>query len=262
MNWSFTAAEAATSNPQSACLTSLIAPGAPAKSLICLPESLPPQTLTNFALFPRLPPEIRIMIWKLIKPEARSIKLVFIRNPDNKHREQGEKPQSPILRVKNPDPALLFVNRESRHECLRNNAWVFCSISTYIKPFYINPAIDTLQIDTREFMELKWSRDLWCNDFLFHAVDTAPFNPVTRVTYIIGWEYKYGPRHLERLFKRFPKLEYLKLWRRGGMELSTGYIRKWRKGYEMYCQKRGGDEGIPVVEYCNAKGEIHVFSRS
>jgi hypothetical protein len=87
-------------------------------------------TTPKFHLFPLLPPEIRIKIWKLNVQEPRvvTIKCVFVLGT--------------TLKAKNSNPGALRVNREAREIALREGSFEFANILT--KAVYFNFERDTL----------------------------------------------------------------------------------------------------------------------
>lgn len=160
-------------------------------------------------------------------PPARSVKLEYIEHKSaetmaEKEAEYWEKMNtgeeedvieynSPFLRAKHPNPALLHTNRESRHEALKTLKLSFGS--TQIKPFYFDHSIDALQIRLFQF----W--DLFHQDGDLYQSNVGPtiteVNSIARLVWL-DVSHTEAEEHaarvpLGRVFWQFPKLEYFKV---------------------------------------------------
>lgn len=105
------------------------------------------RNLDSFTVFPDLPTEMRLKIWRSAFPPARHLKLDLSHHfsestvsPDNMAMKEDE----------HEPPVTLLVNRESREETLKHYTVVWrtdaiCPTKPYTeKPFCIYPVIDSV----------------------------------------------------------------------------------------------------------------------
>jgi hypothetical protein len=91
---------------------------------------------TAFTLFPNLPPELRLQIWRCSLPAPRIVHFLWCRDE--------------AMIVHHKSPVAFFVNRESRAEALMRFTFRFVveAISTVdTRQFLLNPSCDTLLLD-------------------------------------------------------------------------------------------------------------------
>jgi len=105
----------------------------------------PYEPLETFTLFPKLPIEIRLNIWKLLCTHPRKVKLFYYQIPDI-----YEKPR--LIHGQSKHPAVLEVNHESRAEGLR--FYTLCqelirdrTLNSWLNYVYINFENDRFSFD-------------------------------------------------------------------------------------------------------------------
>jgi hypothetical protein len=89
-------------------------------------------TFESFTLFPKLPVEVRLKIWRLSFPNNRKLELHFV----------IINPFDILLAAVSTNPAALYVNQESREETLRFYEEAFHGIGD--GTIYLNPDSDTV----------------------------------------------------------------------------------------------------------------------
>jgi len=117
---------------------------------------------TNFHKFRKLPPELRVMIWRFISKTSRTITL------DWAIKKRGA--PMVIEHFAKTVPAVLHVSHESRSTAARHYEFYYnCRLN--IKPLYINFNVDILMIGDWEALELfyaglKEGQSSWPADLL------------------------------------------------------------------------------------------------
>ncbi|KAK0101465.1 hypothetical protein ONS95_006637 [Cadophora gregata] len=99
----------------------------------------PPLTLYSFTNFPKLPTEIRLMVWELVLPGERVIRIEDFTNTSRRH-----KPCTTCRCIGSRAcvPTLLHVNHETRQLALKFYTVTFKN--RLLKPTYFNPILDIL----------------------------------------------------------------------------------------------------------------------
>jgi hypothetical protein len=98
------------------------------------------EELRTFTLFPKLPAEIRLVVWKY----ALAVQRIFVIKQD-RHGNFGTAIKPFIIRHPSPAPALLQVNRESR--CLAEKAYQQPAFNCLTNaPRFFNFKVDALHI--------------------------------------------------------------------------------------------------------------------
>lgn len=98
-----------------------------------------------FHLFPKLPTEIRLRIWKLALCGPRILGLVLAHDMLSELSDPNE-PIRPRIEVNHPPDVLLHVNRESREEALRKYTLRLSTVDTESHD-WIDPINDTLLLE-------------------------------------------------------------------------------------------------------------------
>ncbi|TAQ88116.1 hypothetical protein B7494_g3580 [Chlorociboria aeruginascens] len=126
----------------------------------------------RFTLFPDLPCELRIKIWKLAEPGPRTVRIQYNMN----YKSWNGKFIADFKGWTSPDPAptILHVCQESRAEALRTYSPAFGSYF-HAPKVYINFSIDTLKFDNPQKDGLGEGSDIYLLDtFLaggYHGAD-------------------------------------------------------------------------------------------
>ncbi|KAE9365523.1 hypothetical protein N431DRAFT_447172 [Stipitochalara longipes BDJ] len=136
-----------------------------ASSLPKLSIPLPLNPLETFPLFPKLPIDIRVKIWKLIALKPRQVKLFLLSPTETRHKSRLIEGQRKI-------PEIMHVNRESRAEGLRyytlckENVWPSDPFKAYRGPnhLYINFDIDHFAHDVSD---LKFVNNISLESYAF-----------------------------------------------------------------------------------------------
>src|ERR1700684_3858409 len=129
-----------------------------------------PAPTTTFHKFPKRPPELRLMIWRLIAntPRTISISCTYLSFPERYIITNGMYTRNPdyhITGVKHNArtvPAILSVSQEARFIGLEHYDFFFSPAFLGQLGFYINYAVDTLLI---------WEDDVI--DFFFAGLDAS-----------------------------------------------------------------------------------------
>ncbi|KAH8790337.1 hypothetical protein F5882DRAFT_517232 [Hyaloscypha sp. PMI_1271] len=101
---------------------------------------LPLQPLETFTLFPRLPIDIRVEIWKLMSTQPRKVKLFFDISSASRAESRTIEGQSKI-------PVVLQINRESREEGLRFYTKCRESVEAKLVGHWINYIYINFEVD-------------------------------------------------------------------------------------------------------------------
>ena len=121
--------------------------------------TLSSEPLATFTLFPKLPIELRLKIWRASFPRGREVNFAAVR--PNASRED----EVTSMEDDSPLPATLSVNRESRHETLKHYLVVLRdeyngdSSAKKQKPFVYNPKLDIAWLapfTVQEHYPAKW----------------------------------------------------------------------------------------------------------
>jgi hypothetical protein len=156
--------------------------------------------LGTFTFFPKLPIEVRLMIWPCSFPRGREVnfgnQLMFNAN--------WTAVMSCIFQFEEPSPLsiALRVNRESRQETLKHYTILFRGDSQIAagqtkpvqRPFCYNPKLDTAWINPLALQLICWDGAAFVPDpWLPYLASAAPsVFPNTRILEIRGW-YKMWP---------------------------------------------------------------------
>jgi len=122
------------------------------------------ESTSNFTLFPKLPPELRLEIWRLSIPKNRVVRIIaggcVLDPPDAHVDEQGNTEDGRYcFRTQSTEtiPALLHTSRESRAEGLK--MYSLCLATRLIYPVYFNFTSDFVLLrgegDFRRFHRLN-----------------------------------------------------------------------------------------------------------
>ena len=125
------------------------------------------QNLDNFQLFPRLPTELRLLIWEFARPEGRIIKMRVRRNRN--------------LYSRAPVPNLLHTNQESRKLALK---WYELTFEAQI---YFDWSVDAIWMK---------DKDLYCNNGAYVIIKEEDASKVRRCVYEIPY---YAPENYPKL---------------------------------------------------------------
>jgi len=101
---------------------------------------LPLQPLETFTLFPRLPIDIRVKIWKLMSTQPRKVKLFFDISSASRAESRTIEGQSKI-------PVVLQINRESREEGLRFYTKCRESVEAKLVGHWVNHMYINFEVD-------------------------------------------------------------------------------------------------------------------
>ncbi|KUJ23803.1 uncharacterized protein LY89DRAFT_776044 [Mollisia scopiformis] len=152
----------------------------------------------RFTLFPKLPPELRLKIWKEAMPDSRVVPL-WPKNDlrtDLSELAKGGESQVPKMLVHCPPPVILQVCRESRIEALKTFSWR-PDTTSFISYHRADPAKDILYFvvapDFREF-----------GDFV-HLFTPGALGKIKH----LAFDSHFGLKHKlpEVVIKFFPNLE-------------------------------------------------------
>jgi hypothetical protein len=156
------------------------------------------QDLESFTLFPKLPIELRLKIWRLALPPGRHVKM------DLSH-HFSESPTAPEYVTMKEDehspPITLYVNRESREETLRHYTVIFRTDAIRPtkeykeKPFCLDPSRDSLYFFS-EWLHAEGEDVLQFWDWMYHLDISLPrgFSSIRSLEYLDDrWGYKRVP---------------------------------------------------------------------
>jgi hypothetical protein len=101
---------------------------------------LPLQPLETFTLFPRLPIDIRVKLWKLMSTQPRKIKLFF-------DVPSGSRAESRTIEGQSKIPVVLQINRESREEGLRFYTQCKESVGVRLGRHWVNYIYINFEVD-------------------------------------------------------------------------------------------------------------------
>lgn len=105
---------------------------------------------STFVLFPKLPPELRIKIWRLTIPTDRVVKILAggyaLDPPDSYVDKEGNTDGRHCFKTRSTEtiPILLHINRESRAEGLR--IYELCLGTRFLYPVYFNFVNDAIHL--------------------------------------------------------------------------------------------------------------------
>jgi len=98
---------------------------------------------TTFTLFPKLPPEIRLKIWRYITPGPRIVEIQYATEPKRlvESIPGTLRPVGPGWISKDPQPIVLHICQESRMEALKRYQ---LALGTYENLIYVDFSVDIL----------------------------------------------------------------------------------------------------------------------
>jgi hypothetical protein len=101
---------------------------------------LPLQPLETFTLFPRLPIDIRVKVWKLMSTQPRKVKLFF-------DTPSGSRAESRTIEGQSKIPVVLQINRESREEGLQFYTQCKESVGVRLVGHWVNCIYINFEVD-------------------------------------------------------------------------------------------------------------------
>ncbi|PVH84847.1 hypothetical protein DL98DRAFT_528262 [Cadophora sp. DSE1049] len=124
--------------------------------------------LKTFTQFPKLPTEIRLMVWELVLPGERVVRIEEFTNTGRRHKPCAS---CRCIGSRACVPTLLHVNHETRHLALKSYTVTFKN--RLLKPTYFNPNLDILLFASVDAF-IKFAEPVMLSHTL-NLLDVSPF---------------------------------------------------------------------------------------
>jgi hypothetical protein len=208
------------------------------------------EELGTFTLFPKLPAEIRLAVWKY----ALAVQRISVIKRDQ-HWKFGTEIKPFIIKHPPPSPALLHVNRESR--CLAEKAYQQPAFNCLTNaPRFFNFEVDALHIRFT-------TTPFWCTHIPTVVKDSAKVQHLA----IYGFVFFLLPlSYLEQTFRPFKQLKTLILVLhdiRGKQETMAAMLGELWKKLKMEAEANGGPAyQKPEVTFVSHRDIVNAERRS